>query len=219
MLRCEHSRSCHIARPGAAHERPTTVRVLACPTGCWLVFSFIRCSNSLLDDGSRLVYVATPPYPSSSHPPSLPLHLLVSYWMMLIHKNSLSSSYYLGFENQLWRYVYAMRPTKTRLHLHIFWRYDVKTGPIFREVIVNLIGGDSTLAIRLLIRHDSKSCNRYTAALLVINQAQLDWPRQKGFSCKRIEKHKQEDVNTQSDYCKYEWSKSKEGFKHSIRKD
>ena len=53
--------------------------------------------------------------------------------------------------------------------------------------------------IRLLIRHDSKSCNCYTAAPLVINQAQLDCPRQEGFSCKRIEEHKQEDVNTQYD--------------------
>ena len=48
-------------------------------------------------------------------------------------------------------------------------------------------------------QHDSKSNNRYTTAPLIINQAQLDWPRWEGFSCKRIEKHKQEDVNTQSD--------------------
>jgi len=38
-----------------------------------------------------------------------------------------------------------------------------------------------------------------TLQLLVINQAQLDWPHQKGFSCKRIEEHKQESINTQSE--------------------
>ena len=27
----------------------------------------------------------------------------------------------------------------------------------------------------------------------------FDWPHREGFSCKRIEEHKQEDVNTQSD--------------------
>ena len=56
-----------------------------------------------------------------------------------------------------------------------------------------------TLAIRLLIRHEFEAYNRYTTAPLVINQAQLDWPCQEGFSCKRIEEHKQEDINTQSD--------------------
>ena len=34
---------------------------------------------------------------------------------------------------------------------------------------------------------------------MVINQAQLDWPRQEGFSCKQIEEHKQEKVNLQSE--------------------
>ena len=42
-------------------------------------------------------------------------------------------------------------------------------------------------------------CNCYTIAPFVINQAQFDWPRQEGFSCKWIEEHKQEDVITQSD--------------------
>ena len=56
-----------------------------------------------------------------------------------------------------------------------------------------------TLAIRLLIRHEFEACNRYTTAPLVINQAQLDWPRREGFSCKRIEEHKQERINTQSE--------------------
>ena len=55
------------------------------------------------------------------------------------------------------------------------------------------------LAIQLLIKHEFEACNYYTTAPLVINQTQLDWPRQEGFSCKRIEEHKQEDVNTQSD--------------------
>ena len=55
------------------------------------------------------------------------------------------------------------------------------------------------LAIRLLIRHEFEDYNRYTTAPLVINQAQLDWPRQEGFSCKRIEEHKQERINTQSE--------------------
>ena len=55
------------------------------------------------------------------------------------------------------------------------------------------------LAIRLLIRHEFEACNHYTTAPLVINQAQLDWPRQKGFSYKRIEEHKQERINMQSE--------------------
>ena len=54
-------------------------------------------------------------------------------------------------------------------------------------------------------------CNCYTTALLVINQAQLDWSCQEGFSCKRIEEHMQEDVNTQSDNCKHGWNKDKYG--------
>ena len=56
-----------------------------------------------------------------------------------------------------------------------------------------------TLAIRASNQHNLKSCNRYTAALLVINQAQLDWPRQEEFYCKQIEEHKQERVNKQSE--------------------
>ena len=56
-----------------------------------------------------------------------------------------------------------------------------------------------TLAIRFLIRDEFEACNYYTTAPLVINQAQLDWPRQEGFSCKRIEEHKQERINTQSE--------------------
>jgi hypothetical protein len=51
----------------------------------------------------------------------------------------------------------------------------------------------------LLIRHDSNPCNRYTAAPLVINQAQLDWPRQEDFFSHRIEEHKQERINAQSE--------------------
>ena len=54
------------------------------------------------------------------------------------------------------------------------------------------------LAIRLIIKHEFEAYNRYTTAPLVINQVQLDWPRQEGFSCKRIGEHKQESVNAQS---------------------
>ena len=92
-------------------------------------------------------------------------------------------------------------------------------GPIFREVEVNSIGGVCEVGDPASNQHDSKSSNRYTTAPLVINQAQLDWPRRDGFSCKRIEEHEQEDVNTQSDNCKYGWSESQEGFKHLIQKD
>ena len=35
------------------------------------------------------------------------------------------------------------------------------------------------LAILTSNRHDSNSSNRYTAAPLFINEAQLDWPRKK----------------------------------------
>ena len=68
------------------------------------------------------------------------------------------------------------------------------------------------LAIRLLIRHEFEAYNRYTTALLVINQAQLDWPRREGFSCKRIEKHKQERLNTQSEIANVYEAKIKVGF-------
>ena len=85
--------------------------------------------------------------------------------------------------------------------------------------MVNSIDGDSTLAIRLLIRPDVKSCNRYTIALLVIKQAQLDWPRQEGFSCKRIEEHKQDRVNTQFEIADVYEAKIKMGFKLWSQKD
>ena len=65
------------------------------------------------------------------------------------------------------------------------------------------------LAIRLQIRHEFEACNRYTTALLVINQEQLDWPRQEGFSCKQIEEHKQESVNTQSEIASMNEAKAK----------
>ena len=92
-------------------------------------------------------------------------------------------------------------------------------GPIFREVKIRSIGGDSTLATRLLIRHDSKSCNCYTTALLVINQAQLGWTHQEGFFCKRIEEHKQERINTQSEIADMDEAKIKMGFKLWSQKD
>ena len=62
-------------------------------------------------------------------------------------------------------------------------------GPIFREVEVNSIGGVCDVGDPASNQHDSKSSNRYTTAPLVINQAQLDWLRREGFSCKRIEEH------------------------------
>ena len=76
-----------------------------------------------------------------------------------------------------------------------------------------------TLAIRLLIRHDSKSGNCYTAGLLVINQEQLDWPRREGISCKRIEEHKQKRVNMQSEIADVYEAKVKVGFKLWSQKD
>ena len=76
-----------------------------------------------------------------------------------------------------------------------------------------------TLAIRLLIKHEFEAYNRYTTAPLVINQAQLDWPRREGFFCKRIEGHKQEDVNTQYEIADVNEAKIKVVFKNSIPKD
>ena len=80
-----------------------------------------------------------------------------------------------------------------------------RTGLIFREVEVNSIGGVSMLVIQLLIRHDSKSSNCYTTAPLVINQAQLDWPRRAN---RRTQARKCKHAIW---YCKYEWSESKRG--------
>jgi hypothetical protein len=57
------------------------------------------------------------------------------------------------------------------------------------------------------------------AASLVINQTQLDWPRQEGFSCKQIEEHKQERVNLQSKIADVYEAKNKIGFKHWSQKD
>jgi hypothetical protein len=54
---------------------------------------------------------------------------------------------------------------------------------------------------------------------LVINQAQLDWPRQEGFSCKRIEEHKQEGKNTQSEIANMNDANINIGFKNSVPKD
>ena len=76
-----------------------------------------------------------------------------------------------------------------------WWR----RGSIFWEVEVNSIGGVCDVGDPASNQYDSKSSNRYTTVPLVINQAQLDWSRREGFFCKRIEKHKQEEVNTQSD--------------------
>ena len=73
------------------------------------------------------------------------------------------------------------------------------SGPIFREVIDKF-----DLWTTQHWRSSFKSAwfepsNHYTTAPLVINQAQLDWPRQEGCSCKWIEEHKQESINTQSE--------------------
>ena len=80
------------------------------------------------------------------------------------------------------------------LGLAIWWG----SGPIFWEII-----GKFDLWRTRRWRSGFKStwfesCNRYTTAPLVINQAQLDWPRQEGCSCKWIEEHTQESINTQS---------------------
>ena len=82
------------------------------------------------------------------------------------------------------------------------WNLDTTwwgLGPIFREVGVNSIGGVCDIGDPASNQHHLKSSNRYTTAPLVINQAQLDWPHREGFFCKRIEEHKQERINTQSE--------------------
>ena len=85
-------------------------------------------------------------------------------------------------------------------------------------VEVNSIGGVCDVGDPVSNQHDSKSSNRYTTAPLVINQAQLNWPRREDFSCKRIKEHKQEDVNTQSDIANMNEA-NQEGFENSIPKD
>jgi len=91
--------------------------------------------------------------------------------------------------------VYSSWGSWSEIDMSAWWEY----GPIFREVI-----GKFDLWRTRRWRSGFKSarsepCNHYTTAPLVINQAQLDWPRQEGFSCKRIEEHKQENINTQSE--------------------
>ena len=74
-----------------------------------------------------------------------------------------------------------------------------KARPIIREVEgVNSIGGELDDDYLALNHTWFEPCNCYTIAPLVINQAQLDWPRREGFPCKRIKEYKQESVNTQS---------------------
>ena len=95
-----------------------------------------------------------------------------------------------------------------------------KARPIFREVEgVNSIGGELDDDDPALNHTWFEPCNCYTIAPLVINQAQLDWPRQEGFFCKRIEEHKQERINTQSEIAFTNEAKIKVGFKNSIPKD
>ena len=67
------------------------------------------------------------------------------------------------------------------------------------------------LVTQLLIRHEFEAYNRYATALLVMNQEQLDWPRQEGFSCKQIKEHKQERVDTQSEIADVYQAKIKMG--------
>ena len=112
--------------------------------------------------------------------------------------------------------TYKVREKRIFFHHQISW-WGV--GPIFQEVEVNSIGEVCDIGDPASNQHDLKSSNRYTTAPLVINQAQLDWPRQEGFSYKRIKEHKQERINTQSDNCKYKWSESQEGSKNSIPKN
>ena len=92
-------------------------------------------------------------------------------------------------------------------------------GPIFREVEVNLIGEVCDVGDPASNQHNSKSSNHYTTAPLVINQAQLDWPRREGFSCKRIEEHEQERINSQSEITDVYEAKINMGFKFSSQKD
>ena len=94
-----------------------------------------------------------------------------------------------------------------------------RLGPIFREVEVNSIGEVCDVGDLASNQHDSKSSNRYITAPLVINQAQLDWPRREGFSCKRIEEHKQESRNTQSKIANINEARINMGFKNSILMD
>jgi hypothetical protein len=58
------------------------------------------------------------------------------------------------------------------------------------------------------------SSRKYSSTpLLVINQAQLDWPRQEGFPYKWIEEQKQERVNLQFEIADVYEAKNKIGFK------
>ena len=84
---------------------------------------------------------------------------------------------------------------------------DGNVALIFREVQINLIGrvcdvGDPGFqSSRFEVLQPLHRCS----------QAQLDWPRREGFSCKRIEGHKQEDVNTQSDIANMDEANQKKG--------
>ena len=93
-----------------------------------------------------------------------------------------------------------------------WWR----RGSIFWEVEVNSIGGVCDVGDPASNQHDLKSSK--TTAPLVINQAQLDWPRREGFFYMQIEEHKQEDVNMQSDIANMNEA-NQEGFENSIPKD
>jgi len=61
--------------------------------------------------------------------------------------------------------------------------------------------------------------NHYTTALLVINQAQFDWPRQEGCSYKQIKEHMLENINAQSKIANMNDMNIQRGFKNSVLKD
>ena len=117
----------------------------------------------------------------------------------------------------------APRALRSESHLKIVWELFGRikhfrsntllmcTRPDLPRGRVDSIDGVRDVGDPTSNQHDSKSSNRYTTALLVINQAQLDWPRREGFSCKRIEEHKQEDVNTQSDIANMDEANHKRG--------
>ena len=73
-----------------------------------------------------------------------------------------------------------------------------RLGPIFWEVGVNSID-------RVRDVGDPSSNQTWIRSLQPLHHRSVgyqprttDWPRQEGFSCKRIEEHKQESINAQS---------------------
>jgi hypothetical protein len=85
--------------------------------------------------------------------------------------------------------------------------------------MANLIGGVTMLAIRVSNQSRFEPLDPLHHYPLVINQAELDWPRQEGFPFKRIEEHKQERVNSQSEIADVYEAKNKMRFKLWSQKD